>query len=249
MTDGFGNPKFIFNPHTYGELRAKLDGKVDKYLECISMRGQLGATVDSVENARILLDDDAEASCEKIRPLVPALDAQQVSPIAVLERCKSNYQQKQWDVGSFMLYDRKRSAEALSTTSTLPGMGASDPVGTCLLRAEKNRESNLACMSDYLRDTYAGESSGTVFWRYEKTHFVLPSSLSTSSDNTDACIVFSGPAKKNDSSATTLEFKKCSHDYTDTGCIIPHMVWSSGSKNKVGVHLCHSSTLLSDSLT
>ena len=219
-----------------------LKGKVDPYLECISERGQIGASVDSKANIEQLLDGE---SCESIKPRAPELDTQQVSPIAVLERCKSNYQQKQWDVGTFLLYDAERVSKLISgTTNIPPPMPSGDPVGQCLLRADRNRESNLNCMNEYLSNAYFKESTSTSFWRYEKVTSSSSSSsqsvISTSSDDTDACIVFSGPAKKNDSALTTTEFRRCSHDYEDTGCIIPHMVWSSSSKNKVPVATLHS---------
>ncbi len=216
-----------------------LKGKVDPYLECISERGNVNSAVDNKTNIKDLLDDE---NCNKIRPSVPELEEQQVSSIAVLERCKSNYQQKQWDVGAFLLYDTELAYKLISgTTNTPPAMPATDPVGQCLLRAEKNRESNLYCMNEYLSATYFKESTSTSFWRYEKVTPAVSTKLVTySSDETDACIVFSGPAKKNDSSLTTTEFRRCSHDYEDTGCIIPHMVWSSSSKNKVPVATLHS---------
>lgn len=228
MADGFGNPRYVYNPHTYDELRGMMASKIDPYLECISMHGQLEPSSFSEQEAR----------CDEIKPSVAVLDAQQVSPIAVLERCKSNYQQKQWDVGAWMLYDPDRLLEVFSggTTLAVATQSRDDPVGRCLLSAERNRESNLECMSDYLGQNYWKESSSEVFWRYEKVHHVLHD---ISSDDVDACIVFSGPAKKNDTSPTTLEFRRCSHDYTDTGCVIPHMVWSSSSKNKVPVATLH----------
>ncbi len=111
---------------------------------------------------------------------------------------------------------------------------AANEVSKCLLRAEKNKESNLDCKDAYLHNHHFKESTSAVYWRYEK----VPSDPNHS-DNTDACIVFSGPAKNQDNSSTTLEFRKCSHDYTDTGCAIPHMVWSSNSKNRVPVALLH----------
>lgn len=268
MTDGFGNPRcvwficffildsnnannqkfrpmrrYVYNPYTYKQLRTMLRGLVDPYLECISMRGQVGAAPDDSENIEDLLEGE---NCAKIRPLVGTLDSQQVSAIAVLERCKSNYQQKQWDVGAFLLYDSDRVGQLITGTASVlpPSMPKGDEVGQCLLRADKNRESNLACMSEYLSDKYIKEgTSSTTFWRYEKVTSPKNSSRSpqtaSSSDDTDACIVFSGPAKKNDSSLTTAEFRRCAHDYEDSGCIIPHMVWSSSSKNKVPVATLH----------
>ncbi len=60
MTNGFGNPKYIFNQLTYDALRAALDASstpssstksaVNQYLECISMRGQLNSPVDDESN-------------------------------------------------------------------------------------------------------------------------------------------------------------------------------------------------------
>jgi hypothetical protein len=219
---------------TYGELRSALRGKIDTYLECVSKRGQLNAAVDDGEE-----EDDGEP-CEALRPSVPHLEAQQVSAIAVLERCKSNYQQKQWDVGAFLLYDSDLASQLLSTGAPAASadlLSSDGGVGACLLRAEKNKESNQDCMNGYLYLKYPTESTSAVFWRYEKTfHTNQPSG----SDDTDACIVFSGPAKNNDNSSTTLEFRKCSHDFTDTGCVIPHMVWSSSSNNKIPVAMLHS---------
>lgn len=230
MTDGFGNPKYIFNPLTYDELREALRGKVDRYLECISRRSQL---VDSGEND----DFDPNEPCTALKPSVPALDSQQVSPIAVLERCKANYQQKQWDAGAFVLYDAAMSAEMASSGRVVPPTidPSTDAIGACLLEAEKTKQSNLACMTDFLGTRYQTESTSAVFWRYEK----VVHTDAESTDEVDACIVFSGPAKKDDGSRTTEEFRKCSHDYRDTGCVIPHMVWSSGSKNKVPVATLH----------
>lgn len=32
MSDGFGNPKYVYNPYTYDELREFLRGRVDKWV-------------------------------------------------------------------------------------------------------------------------------------------------------------------------------------------------------------------------
>jgi hypothetical protein len=217
----------------------KSDTTTCRYLECISRRGQLNAAVDDESNEEDLLTD---ASCEDIRPEVPQLDAQQISGIAVLERCKSNYQQKQWDVGAYLLYNSDMAAQ-LITGSVIPPTMDNDMdggVGSCLLRAERNKESNVGCLTSYLGHKYRIESTPSVYWRYEKVFYTQPvNGKSPTSDDTDACIVFSGPAKRQDNSSTTMEFRKCSHDYTDTGCSIPHMVWSSSSNNKIPVATLH----------
>lgn len=88
--DDLNKNRYIYNPHTYAELRDMTRGKIDPYLECISMRGQLqGGEEDGASM------DTEQKRCDQIKPSVPALDQQQASAIAVLERCKSNYQQKQ----------------------------------------------------------------------------------------------------------------------------------------------------------
>lgn len=75
-----------------------------------------------------------------------------MSAIAVLERCKANYQQKQWDAGAFVLYNNDLAMEVLSVglSNTPPTMDPKDAVGLCLLAAERNRESNIQCMTNYL---------------------------------------------------------------------------------------------------
>jgi hypothetical protein len=211
-----------------------------RYLECISRRGQLNAAVDDESNTEDLLSD---AACEDIRPEVSLLESQQVSAIAVLERCKSNYQQKQWDVGAYLLYDSDMAPQLIAGSVIPPKIdnSADGGVGACLLKAERNKESNMDCLTNYLSLKYRTGSTSPVYWRYEKIFYTQPlPSTPISSDDTDACIVFSGPAKRQDNSSTTMEFRKCSHDYKDTGCSIPHMVWSSSSNNKIPVATIHS---------
>ncbi len=275
------NGRYIYNPHTYDELRSMMgDGKIDIYLECVSayrVQDYLKVDLDEIDSI-----DQINEECSRMMPKVPILEQQMVSSIAVVERCKSNYQQKQWDVGAFMLYDSSRAPEEI--TVQVPYMPLDDDaVGRCLLRAEKNRESNGACMMDYISAKFFRQGSPSIYWRYEK---VLGSStvvnynarkkeptvdssstdsfekwvkekiygqgsvagafkgysVIQTSDNIDACIVFSGPARLSNKSvgeATAAEFRKCSHDYEDTGCMIPHMVWSSSSANKVPVATLH----------
>lgn len=155
--------------------------------------------------------------CDSIRPDYEGFKKQGSSLIAVMERCKANYQQKQWDSGAFMAYD----AKAMGKIAASSPLADNDGVGKCLLKAHESRESNMACMQDFLSRTYQESSNAAVFWSYAK----IPSS-DVSSDNVDACIVFSGPAKKQDGSLTTQAFQNCSHDYTGSICMIQHMVRS-----------------------
>jgi hypothetical protein len=103
-----------------------------RYLRCVSQI-QFGK-----------LDDEFKGiQCDSIKPDMEDFKKKGTSLIAVLERCKSNYQQKQWDVGAYIAYDSKLMEKLGVSTSLSLG----DGVGPCLLKAFSNRESNLRCTS------------------------------------------------------------------------------------------------------
>lgn len=132
MSDGFGNSIYVYNPFTYAQLHEMAGaGTIDEYLTCIS-KMQVGIS-----------SDDPSVSCRK--PSVPLIDEQGISVISVIERCRSNYQQMQWDAGAFMLYDRDRFAQVIKGTMIPPAM-QEDATSDCLLKANENKESNLECM-------------------------------------------------------------------------------------------------------
>lgn len=177
MNDGFGNPIYVYNPFSYGELHEKAGppGTIDKYLRCISELEQPRENADDIEPC--------------VKPSVPEIDEQGVSVITVIERCRANYQQMQWDAGAFMLYDQENAAKALQRTSSMETLPPDD-TGICLLEAQRHKESNMFCMSEYLRNNYPIESNEAIFWRYEKAD--AAASVSWPSNEVDACIVFSG---------------------------------------------------------
>lgn len=74
INDGFGNPLYVFNPFSYGELLQRIGppGIVDRYLLCIS---EMNAGTKG-----------NQGPCEK--PEVPEIEEQGVSAISVIERCK-----------------------------------------------------------------------------------------------------------------------------------------------------------------
>ena len=138
---------------------------------------------------------------------LPVRQCTQCISLTFFFNVQSNYQQRQWDVGSFMLYDAKENSKALKVVS--PQYPTNDDVGSCLMQTHKNKESHLGCMDYFLGRNY-NLSDSVKFWKYQKADPLDPP------DHVDACIVFSGPAKNTDNSTTTLEFQKCSHDYTDS---------------------------------
>jgi hypothetical protein len=248
MQDGFGNMMHVYNPFTYDQLKKlAAPGSIDRYLRCVSQL-QYGSKSGEFKNIQ----------CDTIRPDYEGFRKAGTSLIAVIERCKANFQQKQWDVGAYLAFDAK-AMQKIGAGAALP---LSDGVGDCLLKAHASRQSNEACMSGYLLRTYRDEANAAVFWRYAKSH----TTLSGGSDDVDACIVFSGPAKMGNTTLTGRAFQNCSHDYNSgSNCMIPRMVkaitlmpacvlflliffctcfyaqvWSSNSKNKVPVAMMHS---------
>ena len=215
MIDGFGNPTFVYNGFTYEQLKSKL-GSMDQYLECLSKQSQ-----DGTFNGN---------SCPNLEPRILELDSQGVSGISVFQRCKSNYQQKQWDEGAFLMYEPEKFYKyVLAVTDVQHLPSAPGSVGECLRNSEANDESNNGCMLDFTRQAQA------YYWRYDRLGVVTDTSDTRS---IDGCLVFSGPAS-NEDPLINEEFRKCSNDYEDTGCKIPHMVWSTGSKNRVPVATLH----------
>jgi hypothetical protein len=143
---------------------------------------------------------------------------------------QANYQQKQWDDGAHLLYDEDKFSfhfGLLGVSSGSPSI-AIGSVGACLLSAANQQISNQLCMNNLYN------LSPTIYWRYVR----ISETDALDRRNIDACIVFSGPAKNPDPEIS-LEFQKCSEQFTVTGCKIPQMVYSSGSANRVPVANVH----------
>lgn len=233
MMDSFGNPIYIYNELSYSQLRSSLGTRMDAYLRCISRTNQ---NVTSLSQTA--------GDCKNLEPVVLNLKKQQVSAIAVFQRCKANFQQKQWDEGAFLFYaDTATKTKYLnSVVLPKPSPQMQAAVGNCLVTAQADGGSssdNRGCMQDFIK------MSQVTHWRYER--HVKSIRAPTSASDTDplidtrgidACIVFSGPAANEDPNIHT-EFRKCSNSFPDAGCKIPSMIWSSGSKNRVPVANLH----------
>ena len=140
--------------------------------------------------------------------------------------------QMQWDEGAFYQYT--------------DGSRVSDPVGDCLVQQNSLGLSNTQCLTDYLRNL-PEVPDRDVYFEYEKQ------SSGGKPVQTDACIVFTGPAQHANlviasqflpctASHLSAEVPTCSDSSTraspDT-CQIPPMIWSGGSKNNVPVAVNH----------
>lgn len=221
MLDPFGEATYVHNPYTYEQLRVMLaGGRMDAYLRCISRLAQQQQA-----------DDGVQQDCASIEPRDDAVTPQGVSLISVFQRCKANYQQMQWDEGAWMIHDQGALNSHIGSVDPPAAWPSDDPegVGACLLARQADGEGSLGCMQESIAMPRG------VYFRYERL-----SSGGAAADTTsvDACLVFTGPARElsrygNDTDSA-IEFRRCSADYPDdTGCRIPHMVWSPASPNKV----------------
>lgn len=232
MLDSFGKVVYVYNPHSYAALKDALRGKLDPYLQCLSLRSQGGtgaeATTDQQQWQR--------QSCSDLEPKLEAFTRQfaatQVSLVAVFQQCKANYQQKQWDEGAFLIHDRSALERYITVEVPEVVQDANPETARCLLSAEARREPNTGCMLDHIRQ-------GTdAYFLLEK--LAAPAEGGLDSVDIDACLVFSGPARHADP-AVAETFQNCSSDYANQdGCRIPHTVWSANSRNKVPVASLHS---------
>jgi len=91
MINAEGNIVYIENPYSLQELSSDLHDAGQKYIDCITAH--------------------SENHClqERMRVFLPKYDAYfseyQVSPLAVLARCRENFNSKTWDEGVFGLYN------------------------------------------------------------------------------------------------------------------------------------------------
>jgi hypothetical protein len=230
MLDGFGKITYVNNPYSHTILLGYLE-TLPAYLRCISQ------LADGVGNRW--------ENCDTLKPKVPGIDDEQsldVMSIAVLGRCRANFQQQQWDEGAYHKYE-------LDYEKGIPRVPGS--VGDCLVTAHTNSLSNTGCLQDYLNFHSMTKAS---YFAYEN-NVVLPAVV-------DACVVFTGPST-HENDIIREKFRNCindphqgiettadhtwqcsSIDYTVgttniERCQIPPMVWSGGSKNNAPVASLH----------
>lgn len=155
--------------------------------------------------------------------------------VTVHQRCLANYQSRQWDLGTHVLFNATLKETELQVTAPTPPcvpVPGYTCLGDCVLAARTAGSSPAACLDLYLMTL--GVSS--------LDHFqYTPLSSALSSAQIDACQAFTGPAKLEDIGAP---FQACLDHYADTGaCKLPLHVWSGRSSNRMPVAVDHSKQL------
>ena len=237
IPDRAGGKRIIYNPYSLQELEdlmlessyrgasTVLYSALDRYLLCISRPGEYE------------LEFGSRINCDTIKPRFDTLERQRVDTIAVMGRCRANYQLKEWDQGAYVFFTSDAPAKA-----KLEWSSANWDVGQCLLNVRNLGQGPDGCLMEFLSsfsDTRyqflptAGISK-ELYFSYEYADF--ESGSYESSAHTDACEVFSGPAELN------AAMKNCLDATGGAGCQIAPFVWSARSNNKVPVAVTHKKT-------
>lgn len=218
---------YVYNPYTFEELIEKLSEytigySVDDYLQCLSS------------------DAQKDKKCAPMRPKVEYLNVQGVSTLAVLQKCRTNYQQKQWDQAAYLLYDPILSKKLLQGPVTMFErigriQSSVADTGKCLLHSNSMGEGNSGCMLKHMQNIPGASGSSEQFFIYDTNVQEHETSLTT-----DACMVFTGPAQNEELSvgARTL-FSNCTGDTVDKNCLLAPYIWAGSSQNNVPVAVPH----------
>jgi hypothetical protein len=182
---------------------------LDVYLECVASKN--------------------DESCSA--PTDPIFEKQQIPLLSVYQRCLTSYQAKLWDQGAYVMFNTTLQRE-LRLDQIMPAV-IEDRFGVsqCLLKQKSTGGENTGCLVDYfLKGTQAVD-----YFAYSN----ITTSGAPKSEQVDACLTFSGPAASPDPNVAK-PFQNClESNSNNSGCEIPHMLWSGRSTNKLPVATQH----------
>ena len=207
MLDSNNQPYYVHNPYTYAELQAR-SSELQAYTECVG-RGTAGY------------------QCAP--PNDPVFANQGVTTINVLVKCRENFIKKRWDPSAYMLFQPASwDLVEFQGDPAIPA-GVALNISQCLSAGDSSSGSLVQrCHEEYLLD--AGVSS-EAYWQYER----LATERAGRPENTDACLVFSGPADKG-----LPVFEACVDGMERAGgCTLPAHLWSPLSDNDVPLATQH----------
>ena len=219
-----GTQGVIFNPYSLDELSAGLAG-VTEYIQCLAR-------------------STSPAQCPQPKAekqLLGALIRQNVDPIAVWVKCKSNYLLQSWDTGAGALflgsvqsasittevYNQRRAAQAWA-------QGISPLFANCMGAPERFNVDYSSCLIMFLNLTTG---------RLPNAYFLYtPQTAVMKKEPPDACLVFSGlknasrdgtPLSKTMQSCMMDELQYQNSDASQ--CPFNPSIWSASTPNQVPV--------------
>jgi len=208
MLDFDGTPKYVWNPFSLGQLKEKMVD-FDVYLECVASKN--------------------DGSCKA--PTDAIFEKQQIPLLNVYQRCLTNYQEKLWDQGAFVMFNRTLQQQ-LRLDQVMPSVIEDRfNVSKCLLEQKRIGGDNTGCLVDY----FLKGTQSIDYFAYSN----ITSTDSPKSEQIDACLTFSGPAASTDPRVAEVFLNCLESNANNSGCEIPHMLWSGRSNNKLPVATQH----------
>ena len=181
----------------------------DAYLDCVASKN--------------------DGSCAA--PTDPIFEEQQVPLLSVYQRCLTNYQSKLWDQGAFVMFNATLQQQ-LRLDQVMPSVIEDRfRVSKCLLDQKATGGDNTGCLTDYF---LKGTQSVDYFAYSNITTTDRPGS-----GMIDACLTFSGPAASENPRVAEVFLNCLESNANNSGCEIPHMLWSGRSSNKLPVAAQH----------
>ena len=220
LLDFDGSVKYVWNPFTLAQLKEKLNSPVpfDQYLECVASKN--------------------DASC--VPPNDKIFEQQQISLLAVYQRCLTNYQEQRWDQGAFVMFNTTlQKRYRLDRAGLSRRVDDRFGVGECLLSQQAVGADNSFC----LRDVFLKGSTSMDYFAYAQ----ISQSEAATSDVVDACLTFSGPSKSKDTGVKEVFLNCLENNANNHGCDIPQMLWSGRSTNKIPVATQHTMNIADNS--
>jgi hypothetical protein len=221
LTSSFGTPYLVYNPYTYAELLRDM-ADLDDYLNCISQ-------------------SNSDCSARMPGQSLTVLTNQGVSPITVFVRCKSNYNNLQWDEGAAALFAESEHEDLVSVWSAITEarvglISAQSALVSCMRQTLEFGGRNYVCQQEWLQ---RANVEGVSFFHFEDV-------TETGNEHVAACRVFTGPANMaltgdNDAEVTAMKqlFSNCTVENNNNQCDLQHTIWSGRSNNKVHVGQAH----------
>lgn len=191
---------------------AQLKGKManfDAYLECVASKN--------------------DESC--VGPTDPIFERQQIPLLSVYQRCLTNYQAQLWDQGAFVMFNVTLQQQ-LRLDQVMPSVIEDRfKVSKCLLDQKATGGDNTGCLTDY----FLKGTQSVDYFAYSN----ITTTDHPTSDMIDACLTFSGPAGSADPRVAAVFLNCLESNANNSGCEIPHMLWSGRSTNKLPVATQH----------
>lgn len=199
LSDSFGKTSYVNNPYNYDSLAAMVEQRAKEYLKCLAAL------------------DGERSSC--LWSPVPGIDdgssLEGKTSIAILQKCRTNYLLKEWDVGAFKAFFNFN--------------GDLTDTERCLVEDGEAGLGAQRCLEEHL---FANNITKDRYFAYEEE---------TNLASADACLVATGPAASDNADISAKfapcvqSLEQCGTQATASTCQLSPMIWEGSTSNRVPV--------------